>query len=137
MTSGTCFSSHHLECTECHAATKYLSTPSSVSAGRTDVCDGVPSASAAGVFLHAAGVAVRFHRITGALPVCPGATDMVEEVRGCSQTLSFLSKEQKSTVCVCVLRQVCRRVFTSDHENHVVLRRFPLDQSERGAGGLL
>lgn len=40
---------------------------------------------------------------------------MVEEVRGCSQTLSFLSKEQKSTVCVCVccirFVDVCLRVI--------------------------
>lgn len=52
----------------------------SLSAGGADVCDGVPSAPAAGVLPHATGVAFRFHRITGTLPVCPGATDMVEEV---------------------------------------------------------
>lgn len=35
----------------------------------------------------------------------------------------------------CVLRQRHRPVSTCDHAGHVVLRRVPLDQSERPAGG--
>lgn len=48
-----------------------------------------------------------------------------------------LLAKNRNQPCVCVLRQVCGRVFTSDHESHVVLWRVPLDQSERGAGGIL
>lgn len=81
------------ECTECCAPTNRIdagiltasSTVSrphlcSVSADRPDVCDRLPRAAAAGVFPHATGVALRFHRLPGTLPVCPGAADMVEEV---------------------------------------------------------
>lgn len=51
-----------------------------VPAGRADVGDGLPGEAAAGVLPHAAGVALRFHRLAGTLPVRPGAADVVEEV---------------------------------------------------------
>lgn len=83
----------------------------SVSADRTDVCDGLPAAAAIGVFLHAAGVALRFHRLPGTLPVCPGAADMVEEVWGCSKMFYFFFPRNRNQpfvfVCPCVHVRAC------------------------------
>lgn len=52
----------------------------SVSADRTDVCDSVSSAAAAGVLPHAAGLALRLHGLPGTFWVCRWATVVVEEV---------------------------------------------------------
>lgn len=83
---------YYWECTECcapanciyaellTASTVGLPHLCSVPADRTDVCDGLPGAAATGVFFHATGLALRFHRLVGTLSVCPGAADMVEEV---------------------------------------------------------